>query len=365
MPLRFRLATHEDDAALRRAFSATPMEGGMRLAFEREPSFFEALRVQGDEVQVMVCEDTGDGQIVAIGTRCLSRAFVNGTPQCVGYLSDLRILPAWRKGTVLARGWKFFRTLDADGRVDLYHTAIFSENAAARSALSRARASVPEYHPLGSFITAGIHPSSEAPSSSPHLRLTRGNTSGLPVIVEFLNAHNASRQFAPVHRLEDFSPGGRWRDFRAEDFFLTWNGAHLCGVAGVWDQSAFKQTRVLGYAGKWRWLYHLSRVTHQLLPVPRLPAPGAHFRFGYGCFMAVPSQDPDVFRLLVHAMRAEADARKWMHLLISLHESDPLLPALEGIRHTPFRGQLFWLNPRDTGAVSTHLKVPHVEAALL
>ncbi|MEZ0274259.1 MAG: hypothetical protein ACAH88_05090 [Roseimicrobium sp.] len=365
MALRFRLATPEDDAALRRAFSAAPMEGGMRLAFEREPSFFTALRVQGDEVQVMVCEDSGSSQIVAIGTRCLSHAFVNGSPQRVGYLSDLRILPAWRKGTVLARGWNFFRTLDDDGQVDLYHTAIFSENADARGALSKERASVPQYHPLGSFITAGIHPARKAPSPTPHLRLARGSASELPHIVEFLNAHNASRQFAPVHRLEDFTPGGRWRDFRPEDFFLAWSGSKLCGAAGVWDQSAFKQTRVLGYAGKWRCLYHFSRLTYRLLPVPRLPKPGEHFRFGYGCFMAVPSQDPEVFRLLIHAMRAEASKRQWMHLLLSLHESDPLFPALQGIPHTPFRGDLFWLNPRDAGVVPGHLQLPHLEAALL
>jgi hypothetical protein len=365
MPLRFRLATREDDAALRRAFSATPMEGGMRLAFEREPSFFEALRVQGDDVQVMVCEDTGTGEIVATGTRAISQAFVNGMPLRVGYLSDLRILPAWRKGTVLTRGWSFFRTLDDDRQVDLYHTAIFSENADARGALAKERTSVPQYHPLGSFITAGIHASRETPSPTSHLRVTRGSALELPRIVKFLNAHHASRLFAPVHRMEDFAPGGRWRDFHAEDFFLVWNGSQLCGVAGVWDQSAFKQTRVLGYAGKWRWLYLLSRLTHRVLPVPRLPSPGDHFRFGYGCFLAIPSQDPEVFRLLIDAMRTETFKRKWMHLLVSLHESDPLLPALEGIPHTPFRGELFWVNPRSTEAVPAHPQIPHVEAALL
>jgi hypothetical protein len=366
MSLRFRLASADDDAALRRAFSATPMEGGMRLAFEREPSFFEALRVQGDATQVIICEDTNTSEIIAIGTRCLGDAYVNGTLQRVGYLSDLRILPKWRKGTVLARGWKFLRSLDEDGIVDLYHTALFAENADARAALTQARASVPQYHPLGAFITAGIHPCRSAPPASPRLlHITRGTASELPRIVGFLNAHNSSRQFAPVHRVEDFAPGGRWRDFRAEDFFLVRNGADLCGVAGVWDQAGFKQTRVLSYSGKWRWLYHLSRLTHRFLPVPRLPSPGEHFRFGYGCFMAGPSRDPHVFRLLVHAMRHEASKRGWAHLLLSLHENDPLAPLLKDIPHTPFRGELFWLSPRSTAAVSHGPLVPHVEAALL
>lgn len=365
MPLRFRLATRDDDTTLRRAFAATPMEGGMRLAFEREPSFFDALRVQGDVAQVILCEDTTSGEIAALGTRCLADTFVNGMPERAGYLSDLRILPAWRKGTVLARGWSFFRTLDADAEVDIYHTAIFAENANARETLTASRTNVPAYHPLGSFVTAGIHPSRSTVPSPPHLRLTRGAVSDLPRLVEFLNAHNASRQFAPVHRLADFEPGGRWRDFRPEDFFLVWNGSQLRGAAAVWDQGTFKQTRVLAYRGKWRWLYYLSRLTHRLLDVPRLPVPGGLFRFGYACFVAVPSNDPCVFYPLLHAMRSEASRRGWMHLLLSLHRADPLLAALEGIPHTPFHGELFWLNPRGTTMTVHGNGIPHVEAALL
>lgn len=365
MPLRFRLANHEDDAALRRAFAATPMEGGMRLTFEREPSFFHALRVQGDEAQVILCEDSDSGEIAGIGTRCVADTFVNGAPQRAGYLSDLRILPKWRKGTVLARGWKFLRALDAESPAELYHTAIFAENAGAKAALTDARAGLPQYHPLGGFVTAGIRPSRTGAVASPPWRISRGTSADLPRLIEFLNAHNASRQFAPVHRQEDFEIGGRWRDFHAEDFFLVHDGSRLCGAAGLWDQSAFKQTRVLGYSGRWRWLYHLSRLAHRLFPVPRLPQPGQLFRFGHVCFMAVPSLDPSIFHLMVHAMRAEALKRGWMHLLLSLHKADPLLSMLEHIPHTPFRGDLFWLNPRATPTRPDARLIPHVEAALL
>ncbi|RBP37273.1 hypothetical protein DES53_11411 [Roseimicrobium gellanilyticum] len=365
MSLRFRLATAEDDAALRRAFAATPMAGGVRLAFEREPSFFDALRVQGDAVQVIVCEDTATREIAGIGTRCLARTFVNGTAQHAGYLSDLRILPRWRKGTVLARGWKFLRELDADDATALYHTAIFAGNADAKAALSQARAGVPQYHPLGAFVTAGVHPSRAKICVPSPLRITRGTPAALPRIVEFLNAHNASRQFAPVHRPEDFAVGGRWRDFQTEDFFLVQEGSHILGTAGVWNQSGFKQTRVLGYAGRWRLLYHLSRLSHRVLPIPRLPTPGTLFQFGYASFLAVPSAHPEVFRLLMQALREEASKRGWMHLLLSLHELDPLYPLLKETPHTPFHGELFWLNPRGMGTAPSSAQVPHIEASLL
>lgn len=366
MPLRFRLATAEDDAALRRAFAATPMAGGMRLAFEREPSFFEALRVQGDVVQVILCEDSGTGEIAGIGTRCLADAFVDGTARRVGYLSDLRILPRWRKGTVLTRGYRFLRELDADGAADLYHTALFAENAEARAALSRERAGVPQYHPLGTFITAGIHPARVGGVLPPSpLHTTRGSPADLSRLVEFLNAYNATRQFAPVHRLEDFLPGGRWRDFQVEDFFLVHDGPRLLGAVGLWNQSAFKQTRVLGYAGRWRMLHLLSRLTHRVLPVPRLPSPGECFQFGYAAFLAIPTQDPGVLRLLLQAAREECSKRGWMHLLLSLHASDPLFPVMKTVPHTPFRGELFWLSPRGVGAPPSSVCIPHVEAALL
>jgi hypothetical protein len=364
MPLRFRLATAEDDAALRRAFS-TPMAGGMRLAFEREPSFFNALRVQGDLVQVIVCEETGTGEIAGIGTRCLADSFVNGTAQRVGYLSDLRILPQWRKGTVLSRGYKFLRELDADGAADLYYTAIFEENADARAALSQKRAGVPQYHSLGSFRTAGIHPCHRAVSPPSPLQVTRGTPADLPRVVEFLNAHNDSRQFAPVHRVEDFMPGGRWRDFRVEDFFLAHDGSRLVGALGVWNQSGFKQTRVLGYAGRWRFLHLLSRVAHRVLPVPRLPNPGECFQFGYASFLSIPSQDSGIFRLLMHAAREESSRRGWTHLLLSLHDSDPLSPVMRSIPHTPFPGALFWLSPREVGLPPSSDGIPHLEAGLL
>ena len=364
MPLRFRLATQDDDAALRRAFASTPMEGGMRLAFEREPSFHDALVVQGPFVQVIICEDTATGAIAAFGTRAIADAFVNGTPRPLGYLSDLRILPAYRNRTILARGYQFLRELDRDNRTALYSTAIFSENAAARGVLLGGRAGLPEYQHLGGLVTLGIHTSGLSRAVPPRLRIARGEPGQLGEMVSYLNSYNAGRQLAPVHHLEDFAPTGRWRNLDASDFFLAWEGSILHGVAALWDQSPFKQTRVLSYSGRWWWLRWLSRILSTALPVARLPSPGSLFRFGYASFIALDTGKPEILYALLRTMREEAARRKWMHLLLTLHERDPLLAIASQLPHTKFHGDLYQVAMQSPAALNSGF-LPHVEASLL
>ena len=78
-------------AELRRLLAESPMDGAIRLAFEREPSYFAALRVQDPHAQVLVGRDAESGEAVGVASRSIRPAFVNGRPRDVGYLGDLRL----------------------------------------------------------------------------------------------------------------------------------------------------------------------------------------------------------------------------------------------------------------------------------
>ena len=110
----FAPATADDDASLRRLLAENPMEGRIRVAFEREPSYFHAVEVQGRFAQVIVGRDLETGALVGVGTRTVKPAFVNGEPRPLGYLSDLRLLPAYRGERALIENTR--RALD-DGRL--------------------------------------------------------------------------------------------------------------------------------------------------------------------------------------------------------------------------------------------------------
>ena len=114
--LEFGLAGPADDAAIRDLLRRTAMPGDISLAFLREPSFFRAARAGNRESQTMVCRDVAAGEVVGLGERGIRAAYVDGSAAVVGYLSNLRGAPEWRKGTGLARGYRYLRALHGDGQ---------------------------------------------------------------------------------------------------------------------------------------------------------------------------------------------------------------------------------------------------------
>ena len=96
------LAERGDDAELRALLRDNPMDGSMQVTFEREPDFFASCPIRGSFHQVGVGRDLESGRIVGLGTRSIADAFVNGRSVPFGWLSDLRLEPACRGGTLVA-----------------------------------------------------------------------------------------------------------------------------------------------------------------------------------------------------------------------------------------------------------------------
>ncbi|HEV8584736.1 MAG TPA: hypothetical protein VGT02_07175 [Methylomirabilota bacterium] len=360
-------ATVDDDAALRRLLAGNPMDGPIRVAFEREPSYFGAVRVQGPFCQVILARDLDTGEPVAVGARAIKPVFVNGRPRDVGYLSDLRVLPAYRGRTVLARGYRLIRDLHADGRTDLYYTVIAAENAAALAALTRGRAGLPAYRDLGGFVSPAIVLGRRKPALHGGVEIVPGTDARLDDIVGCLNEHGRAKQFAPVYRREDFGDGGRFPGFRVEDFTLALRGGRVVGALGRWDQRAFKQTRVVGYRGPLRLLRPFVNAGAPVLGWPRFPRPGEALASFHAAFLAVEGNDVGVFGALLRHVYNAAAGGSHAYMVVGLHERDPLTAALDGYRCAPYRGRLFCVHFDDGAAAYGVLdgRVPHVEVATL
>src|SRR5689334_14040765 len=107
----FRLATDSDDAQLRHRMASDWMHGDLSVSFRREPSYFAACKVQGETTEVLCCRDRNSESIVFMASRSIRRAFLNGTPQRLGYIGDIRLAPEFRKGVLLGRAARLFREL--------------------------------------------------------------------------------------------------------------------------------------------------------------------------------------------------------------------------------------------------------------
>ncbi|TBR21636.1 hypothetical protein EPO15_09755 [bacterium] len=368
--VRFELAGPADDPGLRALLRAMPMGTGIRVTFEREPSYFSAARLQG-EVQVPVARDPA-GRVLGMGLRAFSPAWRGGAAAEAGYLADLRLLPEHRGGTLLARGYRFLRELHADRRAAVYATMLVADNAVALSTIAAGRAGLPLYRDLGRYLSPSILLGARPTAPRlPGVGVERGSLKRLPDIVAALNAFGREREFAPVHAEADFLPGGRWPGLRPEDFFLAVRGGRVVGTLARWDQGSFRQTRVHGYSPALEAARRLARPFARL-PAParlrlaaRLPVPGALVPHLYAAFPS--AEAPAVLRLLIDALRADAAGGPHLYAVLGLSERDPLASALSGVPQVPFAGRLFAVHFSDGRAEADALagRIPYLEAGAL
>jgi hypothetical protein len=361
------LAERGDDAELRALLRDNPMNGSMQVTFEREPDFFSACTIRGGFHQVGVGRDLESGRIVGLGTRSIAEAFVNGRPVPFGWLSDLRLAPTYRGGTLVARGYRFLRQLHGDGRAEFYGTVIFHDNHTALQTIAAARAGLPAYHDLGVMHCPGINLRRRKPAIAADCEIIRGRREFLPEIVDCLNRNNARKQFAPVHDVESFLHRNRWKDFQPSDFYVACRNNKVIGVLGRWDQTAFKQTRVISYGRRLRWLVPAANAVQTLLGAPAFPEPGQYVPFFYVSFIAVDHDDVGVFRALLQEVYNDSVGSSFRYAMVGLHERDPLLAALKDFSLTPFAGRLFCVCFADgeDGYRALDTRVPYLEAATL
>jgi len=339
--LTIRLATREDDAQVRAVLRRNVMPGAMELAFTHEPSFFDAIDVEGYDPRVIAGEE--DGQVVGVGLLATRRVFLNGAPAEIGYLSSLRADPAIRGTTALARGYRFFRRLHNERPLPFYLSTIMEENAAAREILTSGRAGLPAYHEIGRYRTLAIPLFRRKRKMLPAwLRLTRGSEVGAEAIAAFLQHAGRARQCFPVYTAEELSaPAGLLRGLSLDDFTVALSGDEIAGTLACWNQLPFRQHLVAGYNGLIRW----GRPALNLLAAPAgcqlLPPPGTPVRCMLAACLAIRHDNPGVFRaLLQHALSTRAGAGH-DYLFVGLAEGDPLLPVAAEPLHIALRSRIY------------------------
>jgi hypothetical protein len=365
---RVDLATRDDEPELRRLLRENPMEGAVRVSLEREPDAFVGASIEGRPHHTVVARDPSTGRVVGMGSRAVMDVFVNGVPARVGYLSQLRVERAYRgRRRLLARGYEVLADRHGPGEEPFDLTSIVADNAPALRLFGAGVPGLPTYRPLERFVTLVISTWRPQPWRR-GLPAEVGTRDHLDEIAACLERSARRHQLARRWPTADLVSPQRCPGLHPEDFRLAFEGRMVVGTAALWDQTAFKQVMVRGYApGLARWRSWINRGA-RLVGAPRFPDPGTALPHAYLSHVAVDGDDPKVFARLLRAALDEARRRRYAYVVAGFAERHPLLAVARGLCRAREYGSLLHVVHGEGGAAAASRldgRVPHVEVALL
>ena len=320
----FALASSADDEDISRLLRENPIPGDVSVSFEREPDYFADTALPGELKQTIIARDSAG--LVGAGSCVVRNRFVNGVPRQVGYLAGLR-LDARNAGRfdLLRRGYHFFHQLQIQSPADYYFTSIAADNERARRFLERRLPGMPHYAFVGDFVTLLL------PAARGTLSRAKPNRNELQAwapcieeVVPRLNACNREHQFAPCWAAPElFSL--RQLGLQLDDFRFVCQSGRAVASAALWDQRAFRQTVIRGYAPHLAASRPLLNALGRLLVWPRLPAVGEPLANALVSHLAVGPDDADSLIALVAELRRTAARRQLELLTFGFAANDPRL----------------------------------------
>lgn len=278
--VEFAVAKLADEAELRALLRATPTRGGaVSLGFEREPDYLKGEGVAGANDTTIVARR--GGRVVCMG-RCSRRTmYVGGERRVAGYLGELRLAPDTRGGlAVLCAGYGFFARHEAtraEGPADFYFTSVATGNARARAVLENGRRiGLPEYAARAELVTVAWPVRREARGSAMEAS-AGGMEEAREALYGFLDTEARRHALAMPWAAETWAALGAG-GLGLEDFCVVRRAGRIVAAGGVWDQAAWRQTVVAGYAGALRWARGWVNAGAWLAGRPGLPAVGERLR---------------------------------------------------------------------------------------
>lgn len=348
--IEFDIASEADDAEIRRLLRNNPTKGSISISLEREPHYFADSELPGEVKQTIVARQSK--RIVCVGSCVIRERYINGKPRRVGYLGGLRLDAAYGgRFDIVRRGYEMFRLQQAEAPADFYFTSIASDNRRARKFLERGLPGMPLYEFAGDFVTALI------PASGVTQRMSR-DAATVPAVAEavaLLNEHSLDGQFSLCWSAEQIAALEKL-GLKKSHFLAIRGDEQSIACAALWDQRAFKQTVIRGFAGWLNFARSCINLFAGSMNYPRLPAVGETLSFAVLSHVAVARNDGNAFGDLVADLRRVAFARGIKLLSVGLAAGDPRLASLrKRIHFREYRTRIYVVRWPAIGAAASEL----------
>lgn len=332
---RVRTAVAGDGQQVNAVFSEQSFEGGIAVAYLREPDPLRSFLQEGDELVMMVLEDRSelpDGEaparIIGVGGCVIRDGYVDRKLCRVGYLTGLKLLRDYRgKIVFIPLIYEELHRITKD-RVDVYYTTILSENEAVKKMLEKRRKWMPEYCYLGEYHTffckTGKHGGCRMPEGTE---------------VKSCSGEEAALFYLEECEKGNFSVGNVVQnDLCHADFYGLYLEGKPQAIGYVLDQRHYKQYVVDHYEGIYRLI---SRLPTCLFGYPDFPRPGetaSCAAAGIWCGKGVINQEEAAASLFC-GMKEKAS--RFNFLIIGIFKKDPLIKVFSGVKKIDYKSRAY------------------------
>jgi hypothetical protein len=363
---RVRIAEPRDNGALRAIAAACPMRGDISLCVTREPDFFALNRLEGERTRVAVAE--AHGNVVGCAMVAERMSYVRGVPTRTLYTGDLKVHPTWRGWGVADElsNWVCDAGEELAGADAPMMLTILAGNRAMEQRV-RATAGTPELRAFARIRAFSIPLLWPRFMSRPSAVVEPATWADLEEMVDLWRLVAPEKQLAPVMTPDDWAawirsaPGLAISDYHV----VRGAGRRINGFLAWWDQSSFKQTKVVRYSPRLRTARRVINAVAGLTRGAPLPTEGGNLQSRTALHVCVPENSPRVLRaLLTSALRFKEEGCAFV--TVGLDVKDPLCKATKGMFAQPTDIGAYILTPRREHDVAAMQDRPlHYDIALV
>ena len=348
--MTIRDATRSDNEGLLSLTALTPMDGEISIRSDRQPDFFRLLDMRGNS-HLVVAEDRGS----IVGCLSITRveSHVDGGPEPVHYLGDMKTHPAYQKSGLAFRLVRALYRLPIAAEVDLVVAATAYGNDKVRT-LFDGRAGLPRAQALGVFRIYQLLPSRRGS------RLNTGTVqeeAESPDLLSFYNDHFRRYQFSPVLR------PGSLQDAR---HLVARSDGAIHAAASLMDVGPARQHTLIRLPFALSALAACARAARRIAPVPNLPRENETVRTLSIRAMACRDGHEHALDGVIQKARNIAFAEGFHFLGVGAHERDPLARLLARYPKFSFKslGFVLSLKRSDQELLRLTERVPYEDFSL-
>ena len=361
------LSVTADEERLKRLYSEKSRDGSVQINLDRNPDFFEALRVEGFLNGVYAVEDTQTRLIAGAGIRNLRYCYINGEVQKIGYLSGLRVGEGYRKSRSMAMIFLKLRELYLQGECAGYLCSVFNSNKTAVRVLTSGKAGMPHFNEVGQFNTFVFKPVPVNSREEREVIIRRAERTDLLNILAFLNEEGSKRQYFPYYTLSDFTdPSGTLKNLQINDIYIALENNQIAGCIALWNQTAFRRWKVEGYSPFFKIVRPIYNALIFLTPLPRLPKPQSGFNYRLLSLVCIRNDNSNIFKALYNRAIHSIPQNENAIISAGFFNNDPLIKSLPKLKMS-FKSTIFIGNWKETQPEIDKIdnRFPYIEAGSL